>query len=996
MISFQCPGCARPIKVNAALGGKKGKCPGCGQPVTVPRAAGSAAADDRTLPPISGVRRAEPPCDDTFSGSAKDVGDHPAELTDFLAPPQAPEEIGRLGTYRVLAVLGAGGMGVVFRAEDTQLERLVALKAMLPSLAVSASARQRFLREAKTAAAVEHDHIVPIFQVGEDRGVPFIAMPFLQGEPLDVRLQREQRLPLAEVLRIGRQTAVGLAAAHKKGLIHRDIKPANIWLEAETGRVKILDFGLARAAADNAQLTQQGALVGTPAYMAPEQAQGQSIDARCDLFSLGCMLYRLATGQAPFKGTDPISTLLSVASDQPTELRLLNADLPAEFSRLVLQLLSKKPEHRPESAQAVVQALEAIEAQTASAKPKAAEHRVRPAQAARARHEPAPTVAGIPKAARRPKKKKSSRWPLLVGSGVGLAGAVIAVLLLFWQRPHNTVKTESDVQNGKVTVPGDSPLANTFTNSLGMEFVLVPRGKSWLGGGSGKLGDKEVEISQDFYLGKYEVTQEEWQKVTDKNPSFFSRTGIYDGKDKVKDVSDADLKRFPVEFVRWDDTQSFLVQLNAREKKAGWVYRLPTEAEWEYACRGGAMKDKSESGFDFYFDKPTNQLLPEQANNGPKATRPCKVGSYQPNRLGLYDMHGNVWEWCNDARQDPKGAAFRPLRGGSWGSGCTATAAWGWPPAHISMDFVGIGFRVARVPVVKEGNKGATARSASEWAQSIGDRSVWVRVGDKEQEVAAARNLPTAEFHLTRVDFWGNQKVTDAELAHLEGLTTLTFVNIGQTPVSDAGVAHLKGLSNLTSLCLRGTRVTDAGLEHLKELTNLTHLDLTGLPVNGSGFVHLKGLTNLAFLNLWNCPQVSGDGLEHLPQGLRTLSLNGTRVDGAGVARLEGLTRLVDLDLGGSLVDGAGLAHLKELTTLTRLHLGGCSKVSGPRLELLKGLTFLDLQQTPMDDAGLKALTGLNSLTELNLTGTQATAEGVAALQKALPKCRIAFQPAAK
>ena len=219
---------------------------------------------------------------------------------DFLAPSQAADELGRLGCYRVLKVLGHGGMGVVFEAEDPQLRRKVALKAMLPTLAASETARKRFLREAQTAAAIEHDHIVPIFQVGEDRGVPFIAMPLLKGEPLDRRLLRESRLPLSEVIRIGRETAAGLAAAHKKGLIHRDIKPANLWLE-ETGRVKILDFGLARAAADSGQLTQSGAIIGTPAYMAPEQVDGKTLDARCDLFSLGCVLYRLSTGELPFQ-----------------------------------------------------------------------------------------------------------------------------------------------------------------------------------------------------------------------------------------------------------------------------------------------------------------------------------------------------------------------------------------------------------------------------------------------------------------------------------------------------------------------------------------------------------------------------------------------------------------------------------------------------------------------------------------------------------------------
>ena len=155
----------------------------------------------------------------------------PDELTRFLAPPERPDEIGRLGPYRVLAVLGQGGMGVVFRAEDPALDRPVALKAMLPGMAAVPTATERFLREAKAAAALKHEHIVTIYQVGEDRGVPFLAMEFLEGEPLDDRLRREGRLPLAEVLRIGREIAVGLAAAHDRGLVHRDIKPANLWLE---------------------------------------------------------------------------------------------------------------------------------------------------------------------------------------------------------------------------------------------------------------------------------------------------------------------------------------------------------------------------------------------------------------------------------------------------------------------------------------------------------------------------------------------------------------------------------------------------------------------------------------------------------------------------------------------------------------------------------------------------------------------------------------------
>jgi hypothetical protein len=198
-------------------------------------------------------------------------------LAGFLAPPEKPDELGRLGHYRVLRVLGAGGMGIVCEAEDLHLERRVALKVMKPALASDPSARRRFQREAKAAAAVEHDHIVPIFHVGEDREIPFLAMPLLKGESLEDRLKREKRLSVSEVCRVGQEIAEGLAVAHERGLIHRDIKPGNIWIESllftegkGNGRVRILDFGLARICGDETPLTYTGAVIGSPGYMAPE------------------------------------------------------------------------------------------------------------------------------------------------------------------------------------------------------------------------------------------------------------------------------------------------------------------------------------------------------------------------------------------------------------------------------------------------------------------------------------------------------------------------------------------------------------------------------------------------------------------------------------------------------------------------------------------------------------------------------------------------------
>jgi serine/threonine protein kinase len=281
--------------------------------------------------------------------------------TGILSPPEGPDEIGRLGPYRILKILGAGGMGIVFRGHDPILKRDVAVKAMLPTVAANDVNRERFLREAQVAAAIENDHIVPIYQVGEDRGIPYLVMRLLQGETLEQRLRRQRPLPVPEILRIARETAEGLAAAHAHDLIHRDVKPANIWLEAPRGRVVILDFGLARPAHDDSGLTQTGTVIGTPAFMSPEQARGKIVDHRSDLFSLGCVLFQMSTGRLPFHGTDTLSRLLALAADDPLPVRELNVEVPETLADLVAQLLVKNPLHRFPTAQGVVEAVEVIE-----------------------------------------------------------------------------------------------------------------------------------------------------------------------------------------------------------------------------------------------------------------------------------------------------------------------------------------------------------------------------------------------------------------------------------------------------------------------------------------------------------------------------------------------------------------------------------------------------------------------------------------------------------
>ncbi len=272
-------------------------------------------------------------------------------IQPLLEPDESAGRLGRLGAYPVTEIIGQGGMGVVLRGIDVELNRPVAIKVLSPHLAGVGAARQRFMREAQAAAAIVHPNVIPIYGIETNEPLPYLVMPFVAGGNLQQRIDRDGAMELEEVLRIGVQVAEGLAAAHHHGVIHRDVKPANILVEATNGRVLISDFGLARAL-DDASLTVSGMIAGTPQYMSPEQARGESIDARSDLFSLGSLLYALATGRAPFRAESPLAVLRMI-SDQPARsVHEINERMPVWFSRLVEQLMTRSIDERVESAQA--------------------------------------------------------------------------------------------------------------------------------------------------------------------------------------------------------------------------------------------------------------------------------------------------------------------------------------------------------------------------------------------------------------------------------------------------------------------------------------------------------------------------------------------------------------------------------------------------------------------------------------------------------------------
>jgi serine/threonine protein kinase len=347
----------------------------------------------------------------------------PAPDLMFLRPPEGPGEIGRLGPFRVLGVLGRGGMGIVLRAEDPALVREVALKCMKPELAASREPRERFLREARAAARIDDPHVAPIHQVDEARGVPYLVMPLLRGQPLSARLSElraaGQAMPPAEAARTAREMALGLAAAHALGVIHRDIKPANVWLK-EGGGAVLLDFGLASVHGAEDPLTQTGQVLGTPSYMSPEQAEGREAGPQSDLFSLGAVLYEMLAGERAFSGPSVLAILGKLSTHTPPTI----ASAPPPLAALTAELLSRDPAARPASAAEVARRLERFEHGEA-------EPRLPPWP----RPEPPPPA--------------EARTPYLA---IGLGGAVLLALaaaLAFWPRnPSPTPPPEREPSAG--------------------------------------------------------------------------------------------------------------------------------------------------------------------------------------------------------------------------------------------------------------------------------------------------------------------------------------------------------------------------------------------------------------------------------------------------------------------------------------------------------------------------------------------------------------------
>lgn len=680
-----------------------------------------------------------------------------------------PSEFGR---YRILKELGRGAMGAVYLAEDEQLGRKVALKIPQFDGAVTDAQLARFYREARSAGNLRHSGICPVYDVGCIGSQHYISMAFIEGRPLRDFSKGSRRQDGKSVAHIVRKIALAMAEAHEQSVIHRDLKPANVMIDTKNEPV-VMDFGLARRVVeDEEKLTHTGTLIGTPAYMSPEQVDGDNskVGPSADIYSLGVIFYELLTGELPFQGS-LLSILKQIATKEPRPPVELYAEIDPVLGDLCFRMLAKKIEDRPDSMKAVARALSTWlqnmqvrtndSADSVSANEKAGETPGNSPdigtgpQVASAVDPPPLVIDTMPVSAvelRSSRSHSGKKYGALIAGTIGCFAVVVASVAFFFPAANDSPKSKvasSDSKGPSLEPSGlpesgeqvsnnpesqakappiavapfdltaaqnhqrlwaqylDLPIEREFTlpGPVPMSLMLVPPGEFLMGSSAeqqawyfeqaSELEDAfastviphegpqhRVRITEPFYLGKLEVTQAQWWTITKNNPSHFPDPNL------------------PVERVSHEDVQGFMDKLNELYSASGISFALPTEAQWEYACRAGTTSA-------WHFDG-TEENVQEYGWVMDNATGTSHVGGeLQPNPFGIHDLHGNLWEWCADWFEpeyspsdvdDPRGPLSgedRVFRGGCWGGAgrhCRSAYRSWRPPSDSSMS---LGFRVA-------------------------------------------------------------------------------------------------------------------------------------------------------------------------------------------------------------------------------------------------------------------------------------------------------------
>jgi len=792
-----------------------------------------------TLPALPAPAASTPPDQETIN--------HPASAD---APFEPPDDLARHPRYRLLKLLGAGGMGAVYQAEHGVMRRLVALKVINREYTSNRAAAERFQREIRAAAQLHHPNIVAAYDAEQAGETHFLVMEYIDGVNLAQLVAEKGLLPVAEACEYVRQAALGLHHAHERGMVHRDVKPHNLIRSAD-GVVKLLDFGLASVVeCGEGQLTGTNAIMGTPDYIAPEQAENtHAADARSDIYSLGCTLYHLLTGRPPFTYPSTLLKLVAHREEAPAPVRAVRPDVPEELAAVLSRMMAKAPVDRYQTAAEVAAALAPFADATALPRP-------------------------------RPKSRRRL-WVAAAVAAVCMAGlaAAVAAVVVHIQTDQGEVTIQTDDPNIEVVVTKGGKMVRIFdpqskqtwqldpekfelsmaeqpdglnialdgktpfilkrkdgkllvtvtrgpatapaeiTNSIGMKLKLIKPGTFTMGSPKEEEGREdiegpqhEVEITKAFYMGAYPVTKGQfaafvkddgYQTDAEKDGKPFYAFDLATAKWVQKPYTWRNPgfpqgDDHPVVGVSWNDATAFCAWLS---RKDGKTYELPTEAEWEYACRAGTKTrfwcgdtDASLQGNANIADASLKEKSPGATwavawDDGFAFTSP--VGAFKANPWGLYDMHGNVWQWCADGYdkyqegsiKDPKDkerSNLRVLRGGSWLDGprsCRSAYRFDYDPApRLDLD----GFRVAlRLPASQRpqqvgdlsGAVPLVAAAPADITNSIGMKLKLIKPGTftmgspKEEDGRNDNEGPQHEVEITRAFYMGAYPVTKGQFA---------------------------------------------------------------------------------------------------------------------------------------------------------------------------------------------------------------------------------------
>lgn len=907
----------------------------------------------------------------------------------MFGPPKHTGELGTFGRYRVLQKLGQGGMGAVYLGYDEALDRKVALKVMLQRAAADSAARARFLREARSAARVKSDHVVTIFDVGEWNDVPFIAMDYLLGAPLDAYLKEKGELPVGHAVRVARETALGLSAAHELGYVHRDIKPANLWLEAPKGRVKLLDFGLARAATDDTNLTGSGAVMGTPAYMSPEQARAKPVDGRSDLFSVGVLLYRLLTGKLPFDGDTTIALLTALAVDTPDAPRALNPAVPPELDALVMKLLCKDPAGRYQTAGELAAALLAIEQGRAAVSQPQAVPVSMPVMVVAAQTQnvwegiddsasyavPLATPSEVDGtelvSGPRESAARASNRPLLFALG-GLALAV--VVLVGVVLALNGKKPPADVENKQPNPPPKPPVSpNAPPERRAAEWALNAG------------GTVTVSVKGDARA----VTK------TDALPNeAFALEGV--NLSGVKTFADADLA------VLFDCKNLRAVDLSGTSVTDAGVAHLRNCTELVTVNLADTRVGNASVGHLANCTKiellqatrtKVNRFAARAfADAHPHARVTFDTGTIEP---AIYGDAGAVAKWLLETKK------LTAITVEVKGKRETVTQLPNVPFKVLGLDF----------SPKNNGGKLEAADVPKLAAFDDLEELYLVNSGATDADFAPlARLKKLKRLSLERT------KVTPASAPVIRGFPELEYL---QGPPTEDWLNPLAGLTNLRAVKCSRQPFTAEMAGQLAALPNLTQLELTEIEWSAPVVQKVAALKHLRWLSLGDAkPEVVRELIAALP-GCEVRATNdkgkwerlttgaervfalggGVRVTGRRdqLRRADDLPqarfRLTHIDLWQKPTRDADLELFADCPDLVDIHLGltGVTDAGVAHLKACKALAKIDLAANPVSDLTLDHLRALPNLTNLYITKSNVTGPGIQAFARDKPRCLITW-----